>query len=92
MMTIPTTTAAAASVVGIVVILILAPIFLAIRSAGQTVISIVVMRAGAVGAILGSLHARREQRALPDGLDIRLQDDLDVVHRRRQIVGRVRVT
>lgn len=49
------------------------------------------MSACPVGAIFGTLNPRREERALPNGLDVRFQDDLDVVDSRSQLVRRVRV-
>jgi len=90
-------TATAASAVAVIILLfvvVIAAVFLAMRGAGERVI-VVVMSAssvGSVGAVFGALDSGREKRSFPNGLDIGLQDDLDIVNGRSQIVGRVRVT
>jgi len=81
-------------VVILLFVVVIAAVFLAVRGAGERVI-VVVMSAssvGSVGAVFGALDSGREKRSFPNGLDIGLQDDLDIVNGRSQIVGRVRVT
>ena len=60
----------------LIVVVVIAAVFFAVRGAGQRVIAVAVLVGGRgrrpVGAVLGALDSRGEERALPNGLDVGL--------------------